>query len=452
MKNLQPEKKLETVPKKARRARETRWDWVERDVWTERMLRALGNGVKGGKWYSLMDKVLAPAVLRKAFTKVKANRGSAGVDGISIARFEKRLEGNLEKLRDELMTGSYRPKPIKRTLIDKPGSREKRPLGIPAVRDRVVQSALKMVLEPIFEREFCENSYGFRPNRGCKDALRSVVKHLKAGYRWVVDADFRKYFDTIPKDRLMEQVKRLVSDQKILNLIESYLNQEVVHGLEKWIPEAGTPQGAIISPVLANLYLNPMDHRMKQENLTSIRYADDQVILCKSESEAQRALEILREWTAQAGLSLHPEKTHLVDMNQPGASFDFLGYHFQVSKKRPEIINRWPSRKNQKRLREKVRQFTKRCNGHSMETLVEKINPILKGWFEYFKHSNKSEFPGVDGWIRMRLRSILRKRRKRKGRGRGMDHHRWPNAHFSKLGLFSTEAAHQVLLARSRSG
>lgn len=239
------------------------------------MLRALENGVKGGKWYSLMDKVCAPATLRRAFEKVKANRGSAGVDGISIARFEKRLERNLTRLHEELRRGSYQPKGVKRTLIDKPGSREKRPLGIPTVRDRVVQAALKMVLEPIFEKEFIESSYGFRPNRGCKDALRAVVAHLKTGYRWVVDADIRKYFDTIPKDRLLQSVKEQISDGKILDLLESYLNQEVVQESKHWIPEAGTPQGAVISPLLANLYLNPLDHQMMEVEIVSIRYADD---------------------------------------------------------------------------------------------------------------------------------------------------------------------------------
>ena len=340
---------------------------------------------------------------------------------------------------------------MKRKLIDKPGSEEKRPLGIPTVRDRVVQTALKMVLEPIFEKEFHESSYGFRPGRRCKDALRAVIAHLRGGYRWVVDADFRKFFDTIPKERLLERVKGSISDQKVLSLIESYLNQEVIHEMERWTPEAGTPQGAIISPLLANIYLNPLDHQLAEEGLTSIRYADDLIILAKTEDEAKAALDHLGKWAVQEGLSLHPDKTCLVEMNHPRAGFDFLGYHFQVSKKGPEIINRWPSRKNQKRLREKIRPLTKRCNGRSLDELVAKINPILKGWFNYFKHSKSSEFPGIDGWIRMRLRSILRKRRKRRGRGRGMDHHRWPNAYFGKLGLFSTEKAPQgLLLARSR--
>jgi len=446
------ERELITVPETARRRREARWNWVERTVWTERMLHALVNGVKGGKWYSLMDKVSAEATIRIAFDRVKANRGGAGVDGVSIARFEKGLEHNLAKLCEELKTGCYKPRAVKRTLIDKPGSREKRPLGIPTVRDRVVQTALKIVLEPIFEREYSESSYGFRPNRGCKDALRAVMRHLKEGKRWVVDADIRKYFDTIPGDRLIERVKERISDRRVLALLESYLNQEVIQDLKRWTPEAGTPQGAVISPLLANIYLNPLDHQLEERDLAMVRYADDLVIMCESEEEARSALAALERWTEQEGLRLHPEKTLLVDMSHPGASFDFLGYHFEVSKKRPETINRWPAKKAQKRLREKLRPLTKRNNGRSMEATIRKINPILEGWFEYFKHSKRTEFPNVDGWVRMRLRSILRKRKKLRGRGRGNDHIRWPNSHFARLGLFSTEAAHRVMLLQpSRS-
>lgn len=410
------------------------------------MLKALVNGVQGGKWYSLMDKVFNLTTLERAFLKVKANRGSAGIDGITIAKFEKRKTRYLERLHEELKCGSYKAKAIKRKRIPKPGSKETRPLGIPTVRDRVVQTALKMVLEPIFERDFSDNSHGFRPNRGCKDALRATQKNLIEGKRWVVDADLRKYFDTIPKERLMQRVKTRIADKRVLNLIESYLNQSVVEDMESWVPEAGTPQGAIISPLLANIYLNPLDHLMEQKGMRIVRYADDLVVMCEREDEARKALEILEEWTEQEGLSLHPEKTCVVDMNQPGGSFDFLGYHFEVSKRKPGKINRWPSRKSQKSLREKIRPLTKRCNGWSEAEIVEKINPILRGWFEYFKHSKSSEFPNVDGWVRMRLRSILRKRRNGKGRGRGDDHHRWPNAYFSNLGLFSMEKAHRVLL------
>ena len=252
-----------------------RWAWAEPSVWTERMLTALEKGVKGGKWYSLMDKVHTLANLRAAFAKVKANRGGAGVDHQTIERFERHLEENLEKLSRTLKDGSYRPQAVRRVWIPKPGSKEKRPLGIPTVRDRVVQAALLTVLEPIFEREFAAQSYGFRPNRGCKDALRRVVELLKAGFTVVVDADLKSYFDTIPRERLVELVEGKVSDGSMIEIVQAYLQQGVMDGMEFWTPEAGTPQGAIISPLLSNIYLDPLDHEMARKGYEMVRYADD---------------------------------------------------------------------------------------------------------------------------------------------------------------------------------
>jgi RNA-directed DNA polymerase len=227
--------------------RPTQWDWVEHSVWTQRMLEALEKGVKGGVWYSLIDKVYRPSTLYKAWLQVKANKGKAGTDHQSIEDFERKLEENLMRLHEELREGKYRPRPIRRVYIDKPGSKEKRPLGIPAVRDRVVQAALRMVIEPIFERDFAAHSYGFRPRRGCKDALRRVVQLLKAGFKWVVDADLRAYFDSIPHGRLMEEVRKYIGDGRVLELIEGFLRQGILEGMKLWEPEEGTPQGAVIS-------------------------------------------------------------------------------------------------------------------------------------------------------------------------------------------------------------
>ncbi len=226
----------------------SRWGWVERCVWTERMLTALEKGVKGGKWFSLIDKVSALDNLQRAFAKVKVNDGAAGVDHQTVEMFEKDLSKNLTVLLQPLKEGSYRPRPVRRKWIDKPGSKEKRPLGIPTVRDRVVQTALRNVIEPIFERDFAEHSYGFRPKRGCKDALRRVQTLLKEGYNIVVDADIKSYFDTIPRRPLMERVEEKISDGRVLELIESYLNQGVMEGLKYWTPEEGTPQGAVMTP------------------------------------------------------------------------------------------------------------------------------------------------------------------------------------------------------------
>src|SRR6476469_2863372 len=340
MRDRQSEGEPAGVPAKAKQAGDIPETlcWVEPSVWTERMLMALESGVKGGKWYSLIDKVCSLQNLRSAFAQVKSNRGSAGVDRVTIGMFETHLEENLQRLSESLKEGRYCPQAVRRVWIPKPGSREKRPLGVPTVRDRVVQSALRNVLEPIFERDFAAQSYGFRPERGAKDALRRVTELLKAGYVHVVDADLQSYYDTIPRQPLLEQVKGKVADSKVLDLLEAYLGQEVMESAKHWTPERGTPQGAVISPLLSNIYLDPLDHQMADEGYEMVRYADDFVILCRSREEAEQALADVEEWTARAGLQLHPDKTRIVDASQPGG-FDFLGYHFEQGK-------RWPSKKS----------------------------------------------------------------------------------------------------------
>jgi RNA-directed DNA polymerase len=238
------------------------------------MLTALERGVKGGRWYTLMDKVCAVPTLRAAFARVKANRGAAGVDHVTVAMYAARLEANLAALSTALREGTYRPQPIRRHWIPK-GPRERRPLGIPTVRDRVVQTAMRLVLEPIFDRTFAEHSYGFRPRRSAKDALRRVAALLRAGYRHVVDADLRAYFDTIPHAPLRAQVASKVSDGRVLALLDAFLHQPIFEGLTQWVVEEGTPQGAVISPLLANLYLDPLDQLMVAAGFEMVRYADD---------------------------------------------------------------------------------------------------------------------------------------------------------------------------------
>jgi RNA-directed DNA polymerase len=398
------------------------------------MLTALEGGVKGGKWFSLIDKVYALANLRAGFRKVKGNGGAAGVDHQTIEMFECHLEENLGKLSQSLKDGSYRPQAIRREWIPKPGSQEKRPLGIPTVRDRVVQAALRNVLEPIFEREFAEQSYGFRPHRGCKDALKRVEQLLERGHTWVVDADLKSYFDTIPHEPLVGRVEEKVSDGTVIALIRGYLKQDVMEAMSHWTPEEGTPQGAIVSPLLSNVYLDPLDHEMERQGIEVVRYADDFVILCRSQAEAEAALVEVRRWTAEAGLQLHPTKTRIVDATQQGG-FDFLGYHFERGM-------RWPRKKSLTKFKDTLRSKTKRNNGHSLQAIIDDVNRTSRGWFEYFKHSHWPTFPPLDGWIRMRLRSILRRRSGRRGRGRGSDHQSWPNAFFSEHGLFSLVSAH----------
>lgn len=413
----------------------TRWGWTEQSVWTDRMLTALEQGVKGGAWHSLIDKVHNEANLFWAFVKVARNRGAAGVDRVTIDDFSKGLSPRLKRLTLTLTDGRYQPHDVRRVWIDKPGSKEKRPLGIPTVRDRVVQTALRNVIEPIFERDFAEQSYGFRPGRGCKDALRRVDQLVKSGYRYVVDADLKGYFDTIPHDRLLELVSRKISDTKVLDLIALFLEQGVMDGMDRWTPDRGCPQGAVISPLLSNIYLDPLDQRMAQAGFEMVRYADDFVILCRDRASAEQALSLIQEWTARAGLTLHPEKTCIVDAEEKG--FDFLGYHFHAA-------HRWPRKKSLKKLQATLRAKTKRANGHSLEYIIADVNQTLVGWFEYYKHSHRYVFERLDGWLRMRLRSILRKRQGRKGRGRGLDHHRWPNTFFANAGLFSLVAAYRL--------
>lgn len=311
-------------------------------------------------------------------------------------------------------------------------------MGIPTVRDRVVQTALKMVIEPIFEHEFHNSSFGYRPGRGAKDALRRVDKQLKTGSVFVVDADIRSYFDTIDHVRLKQLICHKIGDGKLLDLLELFLKQEV-EGEGKTIQ--GTPQGSVLSPLLANIYLDEFDHRAEAGGFHLTRYADDLVILCQSREEAERALEFIKRWMAHIGLELNLDKTSIVDMREAGNYFDFLGYRFKRTG-RGRII-RLPRDKAIKAMRDKIRSYTRRTNGQSLRVIILKLNPILRGWYEYFKQSHGRALQQQDSFIRFRLRRILRKRHKLNGFGGKSDNIKWPNAYFQNLGLFclySTQA------------
>lgn len=413
------------------------WSWVEVSVWNERMLAALDNGVKGGKWFSLIDKVYRPATLQAAWRKVAANAGAAGVDGQSVERFAAGAGAYLDELKQALESGAYQPQPVKRVEIPK-GAGEFRPLGIPAVKDRIVQTALKLVIEPIFEREFRDTSYGFRPGRGCKDALREVDRWLKSGYTHVVDADLKSYFDTIGHARLIARVADRVSDGRLLQLIEAFLQQDIVQGLQRWRPNGGTPQGAVISPLLANIYLHDLDGRMQARGYRMVRYADDFVVLTRSASEAQAALCEVQAWVEENELSLNADKTHIGDCRIRGQGFEFLGYRFEAGR-------RWVRRKSLQALRDRIRAKTGRTRGQSLRCIIADLNPMLRGWFGYFKHAHPMHLRGVDGFIRRRLRALLRKQQKRPGFGRCQaDQVRWPNAFFAEMGLFTMAEAHAL--------
>ncbi|MCA1606044.1 MAG: group II intron reverse transcriptase/maturase [Acidobacteria bacterium] len=419
-----------------------RWRWVEPCVWSVRMLAALEQGAKGAKWFRLIDKVFAERNLLAALQQVAKNDGAPGVDHVSVQDFAKRFPDSIWELADSRKQGTYVPQAIRRVHIPKPGTSETRPLGIPTVRDRVVQAAVVNVIEPIFERDFAEQSYGFRPGRSCKDALRRVDALLKQGYVHVVDADLKGYFDSIPHTRLMARLEEKITDGPVLRLIESFLQAEILDEASAWTPEAGAPQGAVLSPLLSNVYLDPLDHLMAEAGFEMVRYADDFVILCRTAQEAARALELVRQWVADNGLTLHPAKTRIVDSRT--ASFDFLGYTFRG-------LKHWPRDKSRAKLKDALRAKTRRTSGESLPCVVAKVNRTLRGWYAYFQHSSyRNVYSDIDGWLRMRLRSILRKRSGRRGRGRGRDHHRWPNRYFHALGLFSLAQTHTASVQSSR--
>jgi RNA-directed DNA polymerase len=432
----------ETAKQEAEACSPVNWEWVEAAVWTERMLAALGNGVKGGKWYSLIDKVDNPKTLKAAWKKVASNRGAAGVDKISVKRFGSNAQVYLEELERELRKGTFQPSAVRRVHIPKDGKKT-RPLGIPTVKDRIVQTAVKMVLEPIFEKEFLPTSYGFRPGRGCKDALREVDRLLKEGYTWVLDADVKSYFDTIPHNLLMERIRKRVSDGEILHLIELFLEQEILEDMKRWNPISGTPQGAVLSPLLANVYLHQLDLSVHRNGFKMIRYADDWVVLCRSMEEAKDALSLIQSWIDNNGLQLSPEKTHIGSSLQPGHGFEFLGYRFEGG-------HRYVRSKSLKKFKDKLRLKTRRTRGDSIEQIISDLNPSIKGWFGYFKHAHHYTFNSLDGFIRRRLRAILCKQQKRPGSGRtGKDHRQWPNTFFAERGLFTMREAY-ILARQSR--
>jgi RNA-directed DNA polymerase len=416
-------------------------EWANPCVWTERMLTTLEQGVRGGRWHTLIDKVYAPLNLFAASASVIGNQGAAGVDHRTVEDFLAHRQEELDRLHEALRTNTYRPQAVRRVWIPKPGSNEQRPLGVPTVRDRVAQTALLQVLEPIFDVTFSPYSYGFRHGRGCHHALERVEQLLNEGGVYVVDADLKSYFDTISKPRLMTRIRQKVSDSRVLRMVEMFLEQGVMDGLREWTPEKGTPQGAVISPLLANIYLDPLDHLLADSGLAMVRYADDFVILCKTREEAERALALVQQWVVENELTLHPTKTRIMDARTEG--FDFLGYHFRGTL-------RLPREKSLKKFKDAVREKTKRTNGQSLPVTCARLNLQLRGWFTYFRHGHWSIFRDLDGWIRGRLRSILRKRQKRRGRGRGRDHQRWPNAFFDKQGLYSLNAAHVCFVQSSR--
>jgi RNA-directed DNA polymerase len=306
VKDRAEEQKPSIVPATAPQEGEirARWAWVEPTVWTERMLAALETGIGAGKWFRLIDKVWSPKNLASSLEKVVAKGGSAEIDNQSVRQIKVHKDQTIAKLEQELRASQYRPQAVKRVWIPKPGSKEKRALGIPTLRDRIVQGALLQVIEPIYERDFAPQSYGFRSDKGCKEALRRVDELLKAGHQWVVDADLKSYFDTIPQQRLMQRIREKIADGRVLKLLEGMLQAGVMDSAKGWQPtEEGTPQGAVISPLLSNIYLDGLDWLMAHKGYQMVRYADDFIVLCRDQEQARRGPRAdpklgRREWPA----------------------------------------------------------------------------------------------------------------------------------------------------------
>lgn len=391
----------------------------------QRKLYRKSKAEPGCRFYTLWDKACRKDVLEEAWRRVKANKGAGGIDGETIAAVETAgVEEFLSRLADDLKTGTYRPMPVRRVWIPK-ASGGKRPLGIPAVRDRVAQMAVKMVVEPILEADFRDCSYGFRPQRGPHDAVQEVAKFLNRGCVNVVDADIRDFFGQIPHDKLMRVVARRIADGRVLRALKAWLTCGVMEEGRVRAQTIGTPQGGVISPLLANAYLNELDAYWEKaghadwrgRNAHLVRYADDLVIL--TSGDAVKSLDVLRERLNGLGLELHPDKTRLVNADE--GSFDFLGFSFRKvwnRRRTRRFTLRIPSRKAEASIRDKVRGLTRYERTVKLEQVIREINPVVRGWVNYFKIGNSSDsFHGIRDYIVKKTMRYLRRKQLRRGFG-----------------------------------
>lgn len=375
----------------------------------------------GRRFHALFDRIFRSDVLREAWKRVQKNKGAAGVDAQTLAAVEGYgVERLLAELQRDLQGGRYRPLPVRRVLIPKPKGGV-RPLGIPTVKDRVVQQAARMVLEPIFEADFLDVSFGFRPRRSATDAKEVLRRSFIDGYRFVFEADIQDYFSSIDHERLLWKVAERVSDRRVGKLIRQWLKAGVMQEGVLRQMTAGTPQGGVISPLLSNIYLHALDCAFADgAHGRLVRYADDFVVMCKTEAQAHAAGDLARKVLADLGLELHREKTSVVDLREGREGLDFLGCHFHahVSGRllergiRRYYLQRWPSQTAMKRVRQRIKALTGRGRtGMDIREVISRINPILRGWGNYFRTGNAAiKFNHIDRYVERRLRGLMRKR------------------------------------------
>ncbi len=414
----------------------------------QRQLWAAAKRAPGRRFHALYGQICRDDILQEAWRRVKANRGAAGVDRQTIAAVQQYGVGQfLQELGCELRAGEYRAPAVRRTYIPKADG-AKRPLGIPTVRDRVVQMAVKLVLEPVYEVDFKSCSYGFRPRRSATQALEALRKLAAAGGQWVLEADIRDYFGSIDHAKLMTLVERRLSDRRMLKLLRGWLQAGVLEDGAIRSPVAGTPQGGVISPLLANIYLHVLDEVWTKHcgHLGElVRYADDFVVMCRAGADCEEAKRRIEHVLGRMGLTLHPVKTRIVQLSEGKEGFDFLGCHlhkrmsgrlWETKGLRRYYLHRWPGGKAMNRIRERVRQLTSRGRCHQdMRGVIAELNPVLRGWGQYFGSGNPArQFGSIDSFVVRRLRSL---RIKRKGRNlQPGEAPRWSREYFEALGLY----------------